>query len=481
MAKFTGNKIKYLTYLLKITTKYPVHLFFGFFAILLVVKYLLITNLNNDEFLLTYKFVSSDSYDWIANGIRLFDNDSISFRNPGLPLIIKGLNNLKALFLLPLLNQIVYLFTSFYLYKICRQYSTNLIAFLIPFVYLMNFTFNIGANIILADFYAVFAITASVYFILVKKYWLAFFALFISLLFQNLAILLIPLWIGIVVLDGNRDFKNILKRKNFGKIVRIAFLFVLSGLPFIFWAIYKYDKFGNPFYDSVGHLGLLNPNLDSVFFYSLNSVVLFSPIIIPFGLYLLRKPREFFRNKTQLFFLVGLAINTVFWVVLYDWNDRRFLVYFIPWLYPLIAWYLGEIKLIYNYKIAIILLIFYPTILPTSSFFTADEIPIIHNIYLKREDVNGMALSKKTRPDFSNPLMNANPTMYHALVASKYYRFSNSTWYSFYSSYIDSHFNESENSICLDKEQNIRNYPVSTILQIKKNIDMKKVKIYVCP
>src|SRR5690554_1341226 len=83
-------------------------IFFGVLAGILLVKFVLITTftVSVDEFLSTYPYYNSDSFDWVANGMRLFENSSISFRNPGLVLAIKALVAVSALYLLPLLNQL---------------------------------------------------------------------------------------------------------------------------------------------------------------------------------------------------------------------------------------------------------------------------------------------------------------------------------------------------------------------------------------
>jgi len=462
-----------------ILIKYPEFFLFGFFILLNVTKYFLITNLNNNDFLATYKFVSSDSYDWLANGIRLFENDSISYRNLGLPLVINLLHNIKALFLLPLLNQCIYILIAVYVYRICKLVSRKSIALLVTLLYLLNFNFNIGSNTILADYYAILFITVSVFYLLRGGYKLSFFMLFLSLLFQNLAVLFIPLWTLMSFSFLNKNIWKVFTDINYKEIFKIIIFSFLISLPFTLWLSIRFILFGNPLYSNVNHVELVSPNLDSVAFYTFNSISVFSPLIILLGIFILAKIKVFLKNKNVLFLLLGLIVNIIFWVILYDWNDRRFLIYFIPWVYPLFAYFLDEIKIKMVYLVILITLLFYPTTLPVTSLLAGNEFPYLHNKYLELEfQGNNFSVKNQSREDFNSYSMNFNPTVYNVLVGSEYYKQSRSTWYSFYSEYISTNYDEYKNKICLT--ENIKAYTLKSILIINNNVDIEEVDFSKC-
>lgn len=152
---------------------------------LLVLKFFLTTNLGgNLEFLRTYKFVTSDSYDWIANGVGLFESEDITFRNPGLVLIIKALFSLRVLYLLPLLNQLIFFGILVFIYKIAAKLTENKFVPYIAVVFMfLNYSILSFSDYLLADYYAIFFITVSVYYFLRHKYQWSLFFLGFSIFF----------------------------------------------------------------------------------------------------------------------------------------------------------------------------------------------------------------------------------------------------------------------------------------------------------
>jgi len=470
-----------MEYFKRLITQKPELILFGIFGSILILKYFFITNLDNDQFLYTYKFMSSDSFDWLANGIRLFTNDSISFRNPGLPLVINVLYSLNALYLLPLINQFVYILIAVYIYKICKQIVTKKFSLLVTILFLVNYSFNIGANMILADYYAVLLITASVYYLLIKKYWLSFFSLFSSLIFQNAAVVLIPLWIINTFINYRINAIELIRKRDFKAIFVNLILFSFSAIPLVIWFCYRMVMFGNLLYSNVSQIELINPHLESILFYFVNSIVLFSPLVLIIVIYYLFKPEELLKNRLLGFLFAGLVINIIFWVILYDWNDRRFLVYFFPWIYPLIAYFLSVIKIRFLYLVLILFIIFYPSTLPVTSLLAGNEFPLVHNIYLD-STFDGIKMSSKVtkRDNITNPLMNLNPILYNSLVGSDYYRNSDSTWFTFYSEHIQNNFDSENLSLCLDKDRGFKKYQVASVLLIHHNVDLDDIVFTNC-
>ncbi len=455
-----------------------VKIFFAFLALLLIIKYFLITN--TGDFLNTYKFMSSDSYDWIANGLQLFLNNSITFRNPGLPLIIKLLNGLNLLFLLPLINQFIFFLILLFIYKICRLFSTRFISLLLVALLFFNYGFNLGANDILADYYAIGFITISLYYLLVKKYKLAFLWLGVSVLFQNFAYFLLPIWL-VAYLYKNREYLRSFRTiKN--KINTVILLFVpliiffLAVLP---WHLYKFLVTGNFLYSKVEQFGLLVPNLDSIFFYGLVAVSLFSFLILVLIVYIIWNLKKVFQNKLLLFFIAGLTVNFIFWVIFYNWNDRRFMLYFIPWIIPIFAWFFNEIKVHLNYKLIFILIAFYPTFLPLSNSLVKRELPVVHNYYLEIDyfsQENKIETYIKSRPEFVNLIMDINPIFYNYFKNSEEFKYDTSR-YTYYAEYVDLNYSKENNSICIDKNKDLYMYVIRSIVLIKNNVDIDKLHL----
>ncbi|HEX4966091.1 MAG TPA: glycosyltransferase family 39 protein [Thermoanaerobaculia bacterium] len=86
---------------------------FGLLRLLLLGPELMPADLN-----LTYPFLGGDSHDWIANGLRLAGEDvRYSGRSPLLPLVIALLHRLSALSWLPLLLQGLFVATALVFYR----------------------------------------------------------------------------------------------------------------------------------------------------------------------------------------------------------------------------------------------------------------------------------------------------------------------------------------------------------------------------
>ncbi len=448
---------------------------------LLIVKALLITPFtgSTSEFLSTYQFVFSDSYDWVANGVRIFENDAISFRNPGLVLLIKVLHNLNALFLLPLLGSLAFFALIVYIYKLCRLVSSELLSIIIAVLVALNFSFNLSAQSLLADIYAVAFIAMSFYYLVTKRYLWAFGILGISILFQNLGYFMLFIW-GIHYVACNFvTLKKKLLKKDYSYFIEGLSLVTLVLLPALAWNIYKFIKFGDPLYSKVAHLELLHPNFDSVDFYFLNAVTMFGFIIIPLLVFVLFYLRKILKSNFLAWCFVGLAFNFLQWVIAYDWDDRRFLIYFIPFLFPVIAYFLQEVRKLGLTKLAVILLLFYPSILPIRSFLTSNEMPLVHNTYLQVDGGKGsqIIITAKARPGYENILMNLNPIFYSALTEYEKNHTSGSTPYSNYSNYIHNNYSRTDNSMCFDEKLGLRKYLLRTTLMLNENIDLDTVTL----
>ncbi|MCA9380886.1 hypothetical protein KC678_01335, partial [Candidatus Dojkabacteria bacterium] len=350
-------------------------LFFLVLFILLLIKYLLITRLDNSHFINSYNFFTDDGYDWIATGIRL-GSENITYRNPGLPAIIWLLSKLNLLFLIPLINQIAFLVLLFFLYKSIKYLTknNNLAKLIILFIFFNSFI-QLFANYVLADIYAIAAITAALYFILKDKLYFAAFALGVSMLFQNFGYFLFIAF-GIYVLFN--EFNSVeYKKLSINKIIHKLVIPIKIGMIGLFlpmlWHLFKLIKFGDPLYTKIIQFQLVQPHLDSLWFYSVGSLSVFG-LCFFFGLFaiiLLKKRVDLHKFG---FILSSIFITIVFWIILYNWNDRRFLLYLFPYVFIGLAFILNKIKkeiLI----IPILLLSIYPAYFATSSQF---DLPLNH-------------------------------------------------------------------------------------------------------
>lgn len=455
-------------------------------ALFLLAKTLLITPFTTDTatFLETYKFTFADSYDWVANGLRLFENDAISFRNPGYVLLIKLLHSVNAIFLLPFFGNLAFFVLLVYVYKICKLVSTNIVALIIISILSLNYTLNLGSNAILADIYAVAFISGAFYYLLTKKYYVSLIFLSASMLFQNIGYVLLLGWIVAFIYHNKKHIIKNYKKRDYSYFIKQTALVTLILSPVLLWSLYKLVKFGDPLYSKVTQIGLINPNFDSVDFYVLNALSLFGLILIPTFFYIIINAKKIIKNDVLIWSLLGLSFMFVFWVISYDWDDRRFLVYFIPFLFPLIAYYLQSVYKNRKIVFCALLLLFYPSILPIRGYLVSDELPLYHNTYLiidRKSVSDGVIIRKVERADFNTPIMNLNPTLYNLVNNYDKFHEENSSTYAHYSGYLSANYDQDTNILCFDKEQGLRVYILRTVLQIDYNTNLSTIDIdYEC-
>ena len=451
-------------------------------ASLLIVKYILTTNLGkNENFLSTYKYMSSDSYDWVANGLLLFRSDLISFRNPGLPLIIKGLYSLNLLRLLPLLNHLIFLGIMVSIFQILKKvFKMPAASYIVVLFIFLNYSFQNFASYILADYYAIFFIASSVYFLLVKNFKVSLFLLGISTLFQNFSFFLMPLWF-IYIYSCETDTRNIKElinpkglllyiRNNFGKL----FIYLIIALNFhLLWFVYKLIKFNDPLYTGVQQLELLSPNFNSLLFYIVNTYTLFGIIFYIVVLFLVAKFRTY-RNNVSLLFLLGLFLFTlIFWCIFYEWNDRRFLLYLMPFFYPIFGYFLEKslLRLKVLLQVVIFVVVVYSTTLPLSTFFTSNTIPLTNWDFLVFE-----AYSDDTAQSFikfpltyerreTHVFSVINPTYAQLIKNYNHNKFNTDTYYSAYSLLIEESYDRDLKEVCVG-DQYIDYYTLNSIFLI---------------
>lgn len=344
---------------------------------LLTLKYYLVKPINTD-FLGTYKYFAPDSYDWIVNGMFIFKDDSISFRNPGLSVIIKVLDNLNALELLPLINQVLLLLLYLGVFHIVKNLTKRKLpaySSLAPLV--LNYGIHDFALYVLADLYAIVFITWALYFAITKKYHVSFFLLGFSALFQNFSFFLFPVFF---IFYFHKSFKGryVFSSKLVIEFIKRGIVASISLLHInLLWFGYKYVEFSDPMYTQIRHISLLKPHLTSIWFYLVNGYILlgFTILIMSAGLIKIKKHKL---NEHTMLLMISLAVTLVFWITIYNWNDKRFLLYAVPFVFPLLGVVFSQVKT-KGVLVLLVLLSTYPTIISTTGFFNYNYVPILHD------------------------------------------------------------------------------------------------------
>lgn len=390
--------LNYFKYSYKFLINYFHILFWIIIFVLLFIKFYLVTPLNQDLFLSNYKFFTPDSYDWIANGVRFFDSNETSVRQPALPLIILVLYKLNILYLLPLLNQIMLGLFLFYIFKITfRLLKNKLISYFIVLVLMWNYFIQSFSLLILADLYAMTLITISFYYLIKNRINLSFFLLGLSWTFQNFSPFLIPAWIMYLLLVDRPRFE----KKYIVKIFRNLLVNILIfALPNGIYLVYKWIRYGDPLYTGVIQFELIDPNLNSILYYFINSFSIFGLVIFIFPFFYIFKKKIGIDKKNFLFIISSSVITLFFWTILYEWNERRFLIYLFPFVFPLFGLMIKslvnlqhKIKIWNVLKLVIVfILFFYPSYFSTSHALYGNLIPLSNSerVIISLDNINSM-------------------------------------------------------------------------------------------
>jgi hypothetical protein len=284
---------------------------------------------------ITYPFMAPDSYDWIANGLHYEGYDvNFSGRPPGLPLLIAILDSFGMLTLLPVLNQLILLGLLIVAYRVLAVRFDVPVAILVIIALFFNFFLQNISFYILADLYAVFFILAgySAYAVAVddqQKYVFASVCWSISFLFQYAVIFMVP-----AVFVHFLCFRRRISLYSATRAILPPILLV-GG-----WVFYKRMVCGGFLYSGVQHMELLKLHLSSIPFYLVNTVsVLSVPLFLLLLLGIIRWLITVEERQSEFIWLnVFLVLGwCFFWVILYTWNDRRFILYLIFFLAPFIA------------------------------------------------------------------------------------------------------------------------------------------------
>lgn len=451
-------------------------IFFIFALLFLLVKSYIISLPNQISFLNYYSYFSADSFDWLINGLFLFRSTAISFRNPGLPLLIKILNNYEALQLLPYINNLFFFQLIIAIFFIIKKSTKNIwIALITGTLLLFNYSLNYYANLILADIYAISFISVALWSFLGKKPYLTMFFLGCSALFQNFAFFIAPFFLIYNFLTTGFSWTTFRKNIYYG----LTFM-ILPGS----WFIYKFILFGNPFYTQVMQFGLLKFSLDNFIYYFINSYTFFGLVFLLALIFLTLFFRKKIKSSPQKHFLIFLLIfSWSFWTFFYHWADRRFLLYSLPYIFIFFA-YFCQYFWHHRYKVFMICVII--ACLVVNSFYCGDGI----NGYSLPLGLFSINFDRTLDPDgFSNYHLYPKDLLKTKLGAKNQTNFSviwnlpsllkkgkkeqNST-FQVYSNYIRHH---SKEDICKNS-QNFDSYIYRSIIFINKGKSFSELCTY---
>ena len=463
---------------LNLTYKNKEIVFFSVLFSILLIKFFCISPLNQNVFLTNYKFFTPDSYDWVANGVRMFQSKNVSFRNPGLPFIIFILFNLKILYLLPLFNYIVFFCLLIFVYKTTKFLTKEGFFPILGVLFIfLNYSFQDFSNIIYADYYAIAFLSASLYFLITKKNKLSFFTLGLSAIFQNLAFFVLPLWfiyLFILKFDKKDSISSQIKNLKY-YIFCFLFFFIFPGS----WFLYKFILFGNPLYSKIAQFELLHLNFNLLFYYLINSLTLFGPILF------LIKKIDFKKKNFNIFFLVLVSVYIFsFWTFLYYWADRRFLLYQIPSLYPLL-FYFAKNKFYLKSKVftfIILILFLYPTTISIGKGYTSNIVPLTNWHELKFQvygDESQQTLIKFpldfVKIDYPKKYI-LFPALAEIVVNREYLVNSSNTLYNTFKNIIDVYYSDNK---CINIKD-VSVYEFNAVLQIEKNKSINEMESIFC-
>ncbi len=286
-----------------------------------------------------YPYLSGDSYDWINNGM-FWAGEAVlpSFRPPGLPLLIALLYRLGALSWLPVANFAALGAVAALLYRFLRRRHDPAIATFCAVVFYMNDLSQDWTRWIGAELYATLAIVIAMLLFErageePRRYVPFGLAIGLGFLVHYVAA---PAALGFAaaVLAFRRPH---LRRRELWIGAFLAAAPPAAWLAFRWWHTHVL-----PFDPETGH------GVESLFHFTTGNLVFyFFTIPAVLGLLLLplygggaarlaARPGVLRDSQVQAY-LLPLVSLTGFWVFLYDWVDRRFVLYLFPFLLPLLA------------------------------------------------------------------------------------------------------------------------------------------------
>ena len=296
-----------------------------------VVRSLLVADLN-----WCYPYNTADSYDWINNGLY-WAGASVapSLRPPGLPLLIAALWKLGALPSLPVFNFLFLGLSTTALYALLRERHDGWIAAIASWFFFANNFVQDFSRCVMAETYAApFLVLATLAFVRAARaprVWIAFgVCLGVGFLFSYSAV---PASIGFAVALVAVSRAELRRRELWAGL--IAYALVAGSWIAFRWSYYRAHP-GGPRH---GVETLLHPSAANLPFYAYAATALVG--LVPLALYLAgalrfaRSPSPAPRWRAAV--LGPLIALSLFWGFVYDWADKRFLLYALPFLVCFLA------------------------------------------------------------------------------------------------------------------------------------------------
>lgn len=289
-----------------------------------VVRRLVVADLN-----LCYPYMTSDSYDWISNGLFWAGKPILpSLRPPGLPLVIAGLSKLDLLPLLPVVNFLFLGLSTAFLYLLLRERHDAWIAATACWFFFANDYVQDLARYVLAETYATpFLVLAALAFVRAGRnlrwYPVMGGALGAAFLFSYAGF---PAGVGLALAVLAVRAEDVRSRELWkGAFAAAGVALVSLAARAWFHRVYP----GAPRHDFEA---LLRPSLSNLTFYAVSGIALLGLLLLPLyawgGLRLLARDPASRRYRAALFFTASTIL--VFLFFFYDWADKRFLVYALP-------------------------------------------------------------------------------------------------------------------------------------------------------
>lgn len=275
-----------------------------------------------------YPYMGPDSWDWLANGIFWSGAPiTVSFRPPGLPLVLALLHQLHLLPILPYLNFAMLGLSAFLLHRLIRLQHSPLTAAIAVLLFVSNGSLFGYTRYLMAEVWTLpFLVGAAIAFVRAaeqpRKYLLVAVLLSVSFLFH---------YAGAVVGAGLALAVLVYRRKDFATRWPWLALAVAAPLPAA-WMVARAlhnRASGN------AHVieALVQPSFENLWYYAVVATALLGLAAVPVylsGLVRLLpsrgKPLSPW-SQAVLFPLLSLAL---FFTLVYSWADKRFLYYLFP-------------------------------------------------------------------------------------------------------------------------------------------------------
>ncbi len=313
-------------------------LFLGVAGTVPVLRSLLVTDLN-----WCYPFMTSDSYDWINNGLFWAGAElRPTMRPPGYAFVIAALTKIGSLPLLPVVNFLFLGAGTAALYLLLRERHDGLLAAVACWFYFANGYVQDFARYVMAETCAVpFFILAALAFVRAERrprWYLAFgAALSLAFLFSYAALPAAAGFAAGLLATRRRDVGS-------REALVAAALFVGTvGFWFGYRAWHHHSLPGGPHHDVED---MLRFSVSNVRFFGFAGLALVG--LVPLPLYV-RGAAAFLEGAhgTRAWLAANVAPAAslaAFFFFVYDWADKRFLLYLLPCLIVCLAEGLGKLR-----------------------------------------------------------------------------------------------------------------------------------------